>query len=382
MTQHRAYLYPQCTPNHQGTLQVTKKHTLHWEESGNPNGKPILFLHGGPGGRTSPHHRRFFDPAHYRILMFDQRGAGKSTPKACIEENTPQDLVNDIEALRMMWQIDKWHVFGGSWGSTLALAYAQAHPDRVSGLILRGIFTMRQKEIDWLMQGIQTMAPDSYQTFISLLPEEERATPLESYYQRLTSSDPITAQTAAEAWASYEKSLSSIYATPADKKQTPESTEDSLALARIEAHYMRNNLFTPQDKILKNIDSIRHIPTILIQGRYDLVCPPTTAWELHQKWPEAELQIIPDAGHSSQEPGTLTALVIATERMKYADPTHNISQSRPSSANTTDKPRLLRPAPPFIGATHTPPRQRQTAPPSRNPQSEKQARAPAFHDQA
>ena len=307
-------LFPPIEPACTGHLRVSDLHEIYWEECGNPQGYPILFLHGGPGMPTGPLHRRFFDPSHYRILLFHQRGAGLSRPHAEMRENTTELLVSDIEALRRMWGVEKWHVFGGSWGSTLALAYAETHPDSVSGLILRGIFTVRKWEVDWFLTGMATFVPEANAEFLGFLPESERNTPLESYYQRLMNPDPSIHGPAALAWATYEDSTSMLSLAP-----PPSVTGDfsrALTLARTEAHYFRNNLFQPDDKLLREAHKISHIPGVIVQGRYDLLCPIRTADELHKAWPEAEYIVVPDAGHSAFEQGILAALMTATERFK------------------------------------------------------------------
>ncbi len=309
-------LYPALEPYRQGILAVTAPHQIYWEESGNPAGTPVVFLHGGPGGGSSPTHRRFFDPAHYRIIIFDQRGAGRSMPLGCIDHNDTDALVSDIEALRQHLHVDQWVVFGGSWGSTLALAYAQNHPDRVKGLILRGIFLMQRYEIDWFLYGMRTIFPEAWQRFADLIPPAERDDLLESYYKRLMDPDRAVWVPAARAWCAYENACSSLL-QPAENGNAPLMEENqALALARIEAHYFRHNHFLPEDKLLREIDAIRHIPSIIVQGRYDIVCPPITAERLRRMWPEVDLVIVPDAGHSAMEPGIRTALVEASNAFR------------------------------------------------------------------
>lgn len=315
MTTDPTALFPPLEPYRHGLLPVSGGHTLYWEECGNPAGYPILFLHGGPGAPCGPMHRRFFDPAHYRILLFHQRGAGLSRPYADMTENTPAHLVADIEALRRMWGVERWHVFGGSWGSTLALLYAQTHTENVSGLILRGIFTLRWEEIVWLWTGLSALAPREHAAFLSFLPEGERDTPLESYYQRLMNPDPVIHQPAAEAWARYEDSVSTLFPPPPGVGAL-EASNVALSVARTEVHYFRNNRFSPEDRLLQDVPRIRHIPGVIVQGRYDLVCPLTTAEALHRAWPEANYVLVPDAGHAAFEPGIQRALVAATERFK------------------------------------------------------------------
>lgn len=312
-------LFPSLEPYRSGLLPVGDVHTIYWEECGNPAGYPILFLHGGPGAPSGPQHRRFFDPGYYRILLFHQRGAGLSRPHAEMAENTPAHLVADIEALRRMWGVERWHVFGGSWGSTLALLYAETHPDRVSGLILRGIFTLRWREIDWMMTGLAALAPESHAAFLSFLPENERDTPLESYTQRLMNPDPAVHLPAAEVWARYEDAVSTLLPLPPGVGVLA-APSIALSLARTEAHYFRNNRFSPDDRILRDVPRIRHIPGVIVQGRYDLVCPLATAAALHQAWPEAAYIVVPDGGHAASEPGIARELVAATERFKSLSP--------------------------------------------------------------
>ncbi|WP_044561590.1 prolyl aminopeptidase [Azospirillum sp. B4] len=311
----RGDLFPPLEPYRTGTLAVSGLHSIYWEEAGNPNGAPVVFLHGGPGAGASPTHRRFFDPRHYRIVILDQRGAGRSAPLGEIRENSIPELISDLEQLRSMLEIDRWLVFGGSWGSTLALAYAQAHPERVKGLVLRGIFLMRQQEIDWFLYDMRTFFPEAWSTFVAHIPVNERGDLLEAYYRRLTSADPQTRMAAARVWSVYEGACSTLLPSP---ELVSASGEDNhaLGLARMEAHYFRNNKLTPEAALLDNVDRIRHIPAIIVQGRYDVVCPIRTADELHRAWPEADYIVVPDAGHSAMEPGIRSALVQATERFK------------------------------------------------------------------
>lgn len=310
----RADLFPPIEPFSHGMLGRDETHTLYWEQSGNPDGVPVVFLHGGPGAGCTPVHRRFFDPAHYRIVIFDQRGSGRSTPFAELERNTTQDLIGDLEALRTYLKIDRWTVFGGSWGSTLALAYAQAFPDRCTGLILRGIFLGTRAEIDWFIHGMGMVFPEAYRTFHGFLPPRERGNVLEAYYRRLTHPDPRIHLPAARQWSGYEASCSTLMPTNASLAYSEERT--ALALARIEAHYFVHGIFLPEEALLHNLDSIRQIPAAIIQGRYDMICPPRTADRLASAWPEAEYVIVPDAGHAAMEPGIRSALIAATERFK------------------------------------------------------------------
>jgi len=308
-------LYPEIAPHAQGMLKVSDLHTLFWEESGNPEGKPVVLLQGGPGGGTDPKQRRFFDPDRYRIVLFDQRGCGKSTPHACLEDNTTWTLVSDIEALRRHLGIERWQVFGGSWGSTLALAYAQAHPDRVSELVLRGIFLLRAQELRWFYQhGTSELFPDAWEDYLAPIPEAERADLIAAYHARLTSDDPKVRQEAARAWSVWE-ARTSFLLPKEDHVQRSAGDAFSLAFARIECHYFVNRGFLAhEDQLLDDVSKIRHIPAVIVQGRYDVVCPATSAWALHRRWPEADLKIIDDAGHSGYEPGILRALVAATDR--------------------------------------------------------------------
>lgn len=308
-------LYPPIEPYNQGKLKVSELHTIHYEESGNPLGKPVVFLHGGPGGGISPMYRQYFDPDRWRIVIFDQRGCGRSTPYAELRENTTWDLVSDIEQLRQHLKIDRWVVFGGSWGSTLALAYSQTHPDRCKGLILRGIFMLRPSEISWFYQsGASNIYPDAWQEYLKPIPPEERDDLLTAFYQRLTSKDRAVRLEAARAWAVWEASTSKLIPSQLSKERFG-MAEFAEAFARIECHYFVNKgFFESENQLLENIDRIRHLPGVIVQGRYDVVCPMVTAWELHQAWQEAELIVIADAGHSVSEPGIKAALIEATDR--------------------------------------------------------------------
>ncbi len=310
-------LYPPIEPFRTGRLPVGGGHVLYWEESGNPTGAPVVFLHGGPGAGASSSHRRFFDPAHYRIVIFDQRGAGRSSPLGEIRDNTTAHLVADIEALRETLRIARWHVFGGSWGSTLALAYAQEHPDRVISLVLRGIFALRQQEIDWFLYGMRSIFPEAWSVFAGHIPSEEQGDLLEAYWRRLNDPDPQVHMPAARVWSHYEGMCSTLLPSP-DIGSSGGAAEDrlSLGLSRLEAHYFRNNRFEPESLLLDRVPVIRHIPAVIVQGRYDIVCPIVTAEELHRLWPEADYVVVPDAGHSALEPGICRQLVHATERFK------------------------------------------------------------------
>jgi len=313
----RRTLYPAVEPYRTGTLRVSKAHELYFEESGNPAGKPVVFLHGGPGGGTDPKQRRFFDPSAYRIVLFDQRGCGKSTPHASLEDNTTWHLVQDIELLRETLGIRKWQVFGGSWGSTLALAYAETHPDRVSELVLRGIFLLRKREIDWFYQeGASALFPDAWEDYLAPVPAAERGDLVRAYYKLLTSPDRRVQLEAARAWSIWEGRTSCL--TPNEEliKRTGES-DFALAFARIECHYFINGgFFDAGRELLANVDRLRSIPTVIVQGRYDVVCPMESAWALHRALPEAKLVVVPDAGHSAFEPGIVHELVEATDRFR------------------------------------------------------------------
>ncbi|WP_448203646.1 prolyl aminopeptidase [Azospirillum sp. sgz302134] len=311
----RSELFPPIDPFQSGILPVDEIHTLYWEQSGNPRGVPVLFLHGGPGAGASPAHRRFFDPTFYRIVVMDQRGAGRSTPLGEVRRNSTDLLVEDAERLRRQLGIERWLLFGGSWGSTLALAYAQTHPERCLGLILRGIFLMRKAEIDWFLYSMRIIFPEAWTAFVNHIPEAERGDLLEAYWKRLDAPDAPTRMAAARTWSMYEGSCSSLLPSPELIATSAEDTH-ALGLARIEAHYFRANRFTPEDKLLRDLHRIRNLPGAIIQGRYDIVCPIATADELHRAWPEAEYRVVPDAGHSAMEPGIRAALVQATERFK------------------------------------------------------------------
>jgi proline iminopeptidase len=310
-------LYDPIEPYQQGKLKVSAIHDIYYEQCGNPDGRPVVFLHGGPGGGIIADYRRFFDPEAYRIVLFDQRGAGKSTPHASLEENTTWHLASDIERLRQRLGIEKWMVFGGSWGSTIALAYAQTYPACVGSLVLRGIFLCRPKEIDWFYQeGASAIFPDVWEQYQSVIPESERGNMLEAYYRRLTSDDESVRLEAARAWSIWEGSTSKLIP---DQKLIDDFSEphQALSLARIEAHYFINNTFFETDNyLLENVGKIRHIPAVIVQGRYDVVCPMMSAWALHRAWPEAEFIVVGDAGHSVTEPGITSALVDATDRFR------------------------------------------------------------------
>jgi proline iminopeptidase len=308
-----AALYPPLAPYDSGYLNVSALHALYYEQSGNPAGAPVVFLHGGPGAGAQPKHRQFFDPKHYRIVIFDQRGAGNSTPRGELRENTTADLVADLERLRQHLGIARWHVFGGSWGSTLGLAYATAHPERVLSMTLRGIFMMRQQEIDHFLHGMRAIFPEAWDDFVSLLTAEERKDILASYYKRLTDPDPAVHMPAALKWSAYEFACLRLIPEPVPEGAAAEPSDFAYAVSRLECHYFVNNRFVPDDDLLLNVGRIRHIPCVIVQGRYDIVCPPVTAHDLSKAWPEARFIIVPNAGHSASEPGVVKALVAAMD---------------------------------------------------------------------
>jgi proline iminopeptidase len=309
--------YPAIQPFHSEFLKVSALHSVYVEQCGNPNGRPIIFLHGGPGGGCNADHRRYFDPDHYRIILFDQRGAGRSTPAAELKENTTWDLVNDIETIRKHYGIQDWIVFGGSWGSTLALAYAIAHPEKVKGLILRGIFLCRPSEIKWFYQeGASQIFPDAWEIYYNHIPENERHDLVSAYHKRLIDPNLNIRLAAARIWSQWEAATSRLYVSPESIEEFEEPTL-ALQFARIECHYfMNNSFFTTNNYLIENIAKIRHIPSTIVQGRYDVVCPARSAWELHTAWPETELDIIADAGHSATEPGIKSKLIEATDKFK------------------------------------------------------------------
>ncbi len=308
-------LHPTIEPYATGRLQVDPLHVLYWEACGNPAGVPVVFLHGGPGGGCLPHHRRFFDPAFWRIILFDQRGAGRSTPAAEITRNTTAHLVADMERLREALGIARWLLFGGSWGSTLALAYAETHPERCTGLVLRGIFLARPVELDWFVRGMGTIYPEAARAFAEFLPQAERGDLLRGYYRRLTDPDPAVHLPAARAWDRYESACSTLLPQQEAKARLDNDTS-TLAIARIEAHYFVHEGFLEPDALLRGIDRIRHLPCTIVQGRYDIVCPVSTADALARAWSEAEYVIVPDAGHSVREPGIARELVHAVASMQ------------------------------------------------------------------
>jgi len=312
-------LYDPIEPYDTGHITVSDIHQLYYEQCGNPNGKPVVFLHGGPGAGLTPDYRRFFDPSAYRVILFEQRGSGRSIPHASLESNTTWDLVRDIERIREHFGIEQWLVFGGSWGSTLSLAYAETHPERVTGLILRGIFLGRKNETRWFYeegQGASAIFPEMWEQYVRIIPEAERGDMVSAYYRRLTSDDPSVRLEAARAWSLWEACALKLIP---DQKLMDEFTEPEMALAvaRIECHYFINNCFFETDNyLIENVSRIRHIPSVIVHGRYDIVCALMNAWDLHRAWPEAKLEIIPDAGHSVTEPGICDALVRATDSFR------------------------------------------------------------------
>lgn len=309
-------LYPEIEPRQTFLLAVDALHTLHVEECGNPDGIPVIFLHGGPGAGVSPYHRRFFDPARYRIVLFDQRGAGQSTPFAELTDNTTAHLTADIEAIREKLAIDRWVVFGGSWGSTLALAYGQAHPSRVLGLVLRGIFLGRPHELSWFNEvggGASQIFPERWSRFRDFIPENERSSMLDAYWQRLNSSDEATRLAAAHAWSAWEGGSTTLIHDP-DGGGDFDDPHKAVSLALMEAHYFRHALFLEPDQLLRDIDRIRHIPATIVHGRYDIICPMRNAWDLSQAWPQAALHVVL-AGHSAADPAIVDQLVQATDKL-------------------------------------------------------------------
>jgi proline iminopeptidase len=303
-------MYPFMEPHANGLLDVGNGHSLYWEECGNAEGPAVVFLHGGPGAGCAAAHRRFFDPDYWRIVLFDQRGCGRSRPTADVNANTTQYIVNDIEAIRIERNIDTWMLFGGSWGSILALVYGIAHPSRCTGFVVRGVFLGAAEELRWFMEDMHRFFPDAGRAFLNTLPPEERDDPLTNYHRRLMDPEPDVHRVAAQAWCNYESACVRL---------TPSNSTDagaSLPLARIEAHYFINNMFLPEGHVLDNICLINHLPCVIVQGRYDVICPPWTAQMLADAWPGVDLVIVDDAGHSAFEPGIKAALVQATDQMK------------------------------------------------------------------
>ncbi|CAF3080705.1 unnamed protein product [Rotaria socialis] len=311
-------VYPAIEPYNTGMLKVSEIHTLYYEEVGNPAGKPIVFVHGGPGGGTDSRDRQFFDPQAYRIILYHQRGAGNSTPSACLEQNTTWDLVDDLEKLRNHFNIEQWVVFGGSWGSTLALSYAETHPDRVKGLILRGIFCCRRKELLWFYQdGASMIFPDAWDKFLEPIPSVEHGDLMSAYHRRLTGTDEQEKLKVATAWSVWELATSRLYIDPSYIAHATDDAKFAVAFARIETHYFVNGAFMKEDgQLIKNADKIKDIPGVIVQGRYDVVCPAYTAWDLHKAWPKAEFHWVDDAGHSSKEVGIVHELITATDKFR------------------------------------------------------------------
>jgi proline iminopeptidase len=313
--QLRSELYPEIEPYATGMLPLDALHTMYWETSGNPDGVPVVFLHGGPGAGATPKHRRFFDPVAYHIVIYDQRGAGRSVPLGELRQNTTPHLIADLEQLRRHLGIERWLVFGGSWGSTLALAYAEAHHDRCLGLVLRGIFLCRRSEIDWFLYGLRAVFPEAWEKLAGFLPVEERGDLLNNYHRRLIDPDPSVHLPAARTWSTYEGSCSTLLPSPETVDYFAGDIV-ALGLARIEAHYFKHDIFLPQNSLLENAHLLSGIPGVIVQGRYDMVCPLISAHELKSVWPQAEYRIIPNAGHSVWEPGTCATLVAACEKFK------------------------------------------------------------------
>jgi proline iminopeptidase len=311
-------LYPVIEPYNTGMLKVSEIHTLYYEEVGNPSGKPIVFVHGGPGGGTDPRDRRFFDPQAYRIIIYHQRGAGSSIPNACLEENTTWDLVDDLEKLRQHCNIDKWILFGGSWGSTLSLSYAETHPDRVKALILRGIFCCRRKELLWFYQeGASMIFPDAWEKFLEPIPKAEHGDLMSAYHRRLNGKDEEEKLKVATAWSVWELATSRLYVDPSYIARATDNAKFAVTFARIETHYFVHGAFMDEDdQLLKNADRIKDIPGVIVQGRYDLVCPARSAWDLHKVWPKGELHWVDNAGHSTKEVGIVHELVTATDKFR------------------------------------------------------------------
>jgi proline iminopeptidase len=311
----RGDLFPEIGPYETGYLPLSDDHVMYWEQVGNPRGKPVLFLHGGPGAGAGAVHRRFFDPNIWRVVIFDQRGAGRSKPLGGLAANTTAHLVQDIEDLRKFLGIDRFLLFGGSWGSTLALAYAQRHPEAVMGAVLRGIFLGRPAEVDWFLHGLAKVFPDAHAAFAQFLPEAERGDLLQSYLRRLTDPDPDIHGPAARAWSIYEGSCSTLLPS-FEAVSAFAQDRAAIGLARIEAHYFANDLYLPEGGLLAHMAPMRGIPGEIIQGRYDMICPAQSAFDLAAAWPMARLTLVPDAGHSALEPGVRTALIGALERCR------------------------------------------------------------------
>ena len=309
-------LYPPIEPHTTGMLQVSDVHTIAWEQSGSADGIPVVVIHGGPGGGGQPSYRQYFDPAAFNIIQFDQRGCGKSTPYAELEGNNTQASVSDLEALRAHLGLEKWHVFGGSWGSTLSLIYAQHHPERVMSLVLRGIFMCRKSELHWFYQdGASHLFPDAFEPYRNHIPTEEQSDLISAYYKRLTSDDVEVRRAAAKEWTRWEMATSRLFPDP-EYLEKADDLDFAVAFARIECHYFINGIFVEEGFILKRAKTIEHIPTVIVQGRYDVVCPPRSAWELHKAMPQSRLVMVPDAGHSMGEVSIARELVMATDALR------------------------------------------------------------------
>lgn len=307
-------LFPAIEPFHHAWLKTSGPHSIYYEQCGNPSGIPVIVLHGGPGSGCTPMQRRFFDPAIFHVILFDQRGCKRSLPVGCIDQNTTQHLIDDIESLRQALGISKWMVFGGSWGSTLALAYAQAHPHSVSSLVLRGIFLCRPQELNWFIYEVRAFFPEAWARFTSILNDEERTDIFNAYHRRIFSEDADLSLAASSQWNNFEAEIMSLL--PSSASSAPIEPATIVGRARVQLHYLEHFGFVSGDAMLQKIDTIRHIPTHIIQGRYDMVCPPVTAEELHKQWPEASFTMVPDAGHSAMEPGITRALLDAVKALQ------------------------------------------------------------------
>jgi len=307
-------LYPEIEPYDTGRFESVDLHKIYYEQCGNPHGQPIIFLHGGPGSGCNPSQRRFFDPAHYRIILIDQRGCGRSTPLGCVEENTTEHLITDIESIRKLLNIESWIVFGGSWGSTLGLAYAIVHPERVKGLVLRGIFLSRSSELTWFLNDVKHFYPEAWDSLLAFIPSEERHDILSAYAKRIFSDDADINAPAATNWNAYENSIMTL--RPASSKGASVADDVQVARARVQLHYIMHECFVGGRDLLQEASRLNNIPTVIVQGRYDMVCPPLTAWDLKKAMPHADFHMVADAGHSAMEAGTSSALIAATERFK------------------------------------------------------------------
>lgn len=318
MSQVRQTVFPEIESYESGFLSLDSIHTMYWEQSGDPDEVPVLFLHGGPGGGSHPKHRQYFDPSHYRIILFDQRGSGRSTPLGEVQNNTTPDLIRDIELLREHLGIEQWLIFGGSWGATLGLAYGQVYPDRCLGFILRGVYLGLQRDLDWFLEGVRHVFPEAWQQFAGFIPKAERNDLLKAYHQRIHHPDPEVHLPAAR---HFNRFGCTLLAMEPDIEEIEEmiNQDFSLPLARIETHYFFNHIFLPKNSLLDNLPKIFHLPAIIIHGRYDMTCPPVSALELHQQWPDSELHMASLAGHSSSDPGLLEKTMYATEKFKGLD---------------------------------------------------------------